>query len=189
MAIRFLRTLALGCFSAFVVAGAAAAQQSEMTATPEDRAIVEACLQHVRQAAEKRAQERSDATEAVGPAGRIAAAVREAPFDQASCIGAVSNPCLQQPGGYATHAMSECFNREWAVWDERLNAAYASSLKGAAKPLATTLRGAQRAWLAWRDLRCKLPQIENEGGTIVGPLYADCMQHTTAQQALWLEQR
>jgi uncharacterized protein YecT (DUF1311 family) len=51
------------------------------------------------------------------------------------------------------------------------------------------VRQTQRAWLQWREKRCKLPEIENEGGSIIGPLYTDCMLDATARQALWLGQR
>ena len=55
--------------------------------------------------------------------------------------------------------------------------------------LAVALRETQRAWLQWREKSCKLPAIDNEGGSIVGPLDTGCMLYATARQALWLQHR
>lgn len=170
------------------VSPAALTETSRMRATAADRAAVEACLKLVAENAKKQAQ-RPVEDEAPGAAGRLAAAAREAATQAESCIGAVTITCQQQPGGYSTAGMIECNTREWAVWDERLNRSYATTLKEADPKLATALRQTQRAWLQWREARCKLPEIENEGGSIVGPLYTGCMLDATARQALWLEQR
>jgi uncharacterized protein YecT (DUF1311 family) len=68
--------------------------------------------------------------------------------------------------------------------------AYVSeALKGAPRKLGAALRDTQRAWLQWRGKRCSLPAIDNEGGSIVGPLHTACMLDATARQALWLELR
>jgi uncharacterized protein YecT (DUF1311 family) len=158
------------------------------TATPGDRAAVEACLNLVRENAEKEAQG-TVPDESPGPAGRLAGAARETATQYESCIGAVTIVCQQAPGGYSTLGMIACNGREWAVWDERLNRIYGETLKDAPRKLATALRQAQRAWLQWREKRCALPAIDNEGGSIVGPLYTACMLDATARQALWLEHR
>jgi uncharacterized protein YecT (DUF1311 family) len=85
--------------------------------------------------------------------------------------------------------MIDCNRREWAVWDERLNRLYDQTRKEADRKLARALREAQHAWLQWREKRCRLPAIDNQGGSIVGPLYTSCMLDATARQALWLEHR
>jgi uncharacterized protein YecT (DUF1311 family) len=157
-------------------------------ATADDRAAVEACLSLVHENAGKQAQ-RPVEDEAPGPAGRLAGAAKDAATQAESCIGAVTIPCQQEPGGSSTHGMIECNNREWAVWDERLNRSYSAALKGAEAKLATALRETQRAWLQWREKSCRLPAIDNEGGSIVGPLYTGCMLYATARQALWLQHR
>src|SRR5262245_23839168 len=167
---------------------AALAETSPLRATAADRAAVEACLKLVGENAKSEAQKQVE-DEAPGPAGRLVGAAREAATQAESCIGAVTITCQQQPGGFSTAGMIECNTREWAVWDERLNRSYTTTLKDADRKLATALRQTQRAWLQWREARCKLPEIENEGGSIVGPLYTGCMLDATARQALWLEQR
>jgi uncharacterized protein YecT (DUF1311 family) len=180
--IRLVALFSLGIISP------ALSEANRLRATAEDRAAVEACLKLVDENAKQTAQQQSE-DEAPGPAGRLAAAAKSAATQSDSCIGAVTIVCQQQPGGYSTVGMIDCNTREWAVWDERLNRAYNTALKGAERKLATALRQTQRAWLAWREQRCKLPAIENEGGSIVGPLYTGCMLDATARQALWLEHR
>jgi uncharacterized protein YecT (DUF1311 family) len=182
-------TIRLGLFAAVVfVSPAALAETNRLRATAADRAAVEACLKLVGENAKNEAQKPVE-DEAPGATGRLAAAAREAATQAESCIGAVTITCQQQPGGSSTAGMIECNTREWAVWDERLNRSYTTTLKEADRKLATALRQTQRAWLQWREQRCKLPEIENEGGSIVGPLYTGCMLDATARQALWLEQR
>lgn len=180
--------LPLATLAVVFVVSPALAEVSRMRATAPDRAAVEACLKLVGENAKREAQKPVE-DEAPGPAGRLAAAAKAAATQSESCIGAVTGPCQQEPGGFSTAGMIDCNTREWAVWDERLNRFYNSALKGADPKLAAALRQTQRAWLQWREQRCKLPAIENEGGSIVGPLYTDCMLGTTARQALWLEQR
>jgi uncharacterized protein YecT (DUF1311 family) len=185
--IGLMRPLFTMLVSALVFA-ASAAHADPPRASPSDRSAVEACLALVRQNAETEAQKPVE-DEAPGPAGRLAGAAKDAATQAESCIGAVTIPCQQAPGGSSTHGMIECNNREWAVWDERFNRSYGEALKGAEPKLATALRETQRAWLQWRDKSCKLPAIDNEGGSFVGPLYTGCMLYATARQALWLQHR
>ena len=181
------RVLFVGLVCA-LVARSAPAQAAPLRATPADRAVVEACLKLVNENAEKEAQGKIE-NESPGPAGRLAAAAKDAATQQESCIGAVNIPCQQEPGGASTMGMIGCITRERMVWDERLNRVYREALKEAPPRLARALRDAQRAWLQWREKRCKLHEIDNEGGSIVGPLHAGCMLDATARQALWLESR
>src|SRR5262245_39127042 len=160
----------MALFAASLVGMAVPAHADPPPATPDDRAAVEACLKLVNDNAEKDAQSRSVENEAPGPAGRLAGAAKGASTQYGSCIGAVTITCQQEPGGFSTQGMVACNGREWAVWDERLNRSYRETLKDAAPDFATAVRETQRAWLAWREKRCRLPAIENEGGSIVGPL-------------------
>ena len=181
---RLLRAL-LACA---VFSAAVPARADPPRAEPGDRAALEACLKLVEENAEKEAQKQVE-SETPGPAGRLAQAAKGATTQYGSCIGAVTVPCQQEPGGASTLGMIDCNRREWAVWDERLNRLYSDARKDANRKLARALREAQRAWLQWREKRCRLPAIDNEGGSIVGPLYTSCMLDATARQALWLEHR
>jgi uncharacterized protein YecT (DUF1311 family) len=174
--------------AAVVPGSPALAETNALRATAADRAAIEACLKLVGENAKNEAQKPVE-SETPGPAGRLAAAAKGAATQAESCIGAVTIPCQQEPGGFSTAGMIECNTREWAVWDQRLNRSYNQTLKDADRKLAAAVRQTQRAWLQWREKRCKLPEIENEGGSIIGPLYTDCMLDATARQALWLGQR
>jgi uncharacterized protein YecT (DUF1311 family) len=110
--------------------------------------------------------------------------------DAASCIGVVSTPCLAVPANVSTMAMADCLRRETAIWDERLNAAYKSWTSKCDSPdICEARRKLERAWLADRDARCTLPQVEAQGGTIAILEGSDCMLDATARQAIWIEQR
>jgi uncharacterized protein YecT (DUF1311 family) len=175
-------------FAAATFSAPVPARADPPRATPGDRVAVEACLNLVRENAEKQAQGAVE-DDALGPAGRLVGAAKEAATQYESCIGAVTIPCQQVPGGSSTMGMIECNRREWAVWDERLNRIYNDARRDASPKLVRALRKTQRAWLQWREERCKLPAIDHEGGSIVGPLYTGCMLDATGRQALWLEHR
>jgi uncharacterized protein YecT (DUF1311 family) len=156
----------------------------------EDRAAIESCLKLVDANSEQQARQKElEPNEKPDAAGRLAAAARQALVDRASCIGAVSIRCIDAPGGSTTAGMNACLGRELAVWEERLNRAYRQALKGTSPKLAGAIRATQRAWLQWRDQRCRIPAFENEGGSIVGPETQSCRIDATAHQAIWLEQR
>ena len=147
-------------------------------ATASDRAAIAACLKHV-------------AERIVTPTGVTKPPPEKRPeagsIDPESCIGTVAEPCQEQPGGGSTHGMTQCNRRELAVWDERLNRLYRATVGGGDKA-AKAVQRAERAWLAWREAKCALPAIIEEGGSIAGPLESACLYRETARQALWLEQ-
>lgn len=179
-----------GFFILLVVSTALTTARAEpLKPLPADSAAVAACLKLAGENGEKEAQRKEPISETPGAAGRLAEAARLAPLELESCIGAVAHPCQQRPDGNTTAGMIECYGREWAVWDERLNRFYKGALKDAAPKLAAAMRATQRAWLQWREQKCKLPAVENEGGSIVGPLYNSCMMEMTARQAIWLQQK
>lgn len=123
--------------------------------------------------------------------------------DAESCIGVVSDDCMRQPGGDSTMGMNECLSREIAVWDARLNAAYKAALAGfvasqtldrydAKAGTTTSIKGAnlvrdtERAWIAYRDLKCAAAQLPMAGGTGASLLGGSCLLRETARQAIWL---
>jgi len=154
-------------------------------ALPDDRAVIAACLAAVSETITREGPGNlSD--EVPGVAGRLAAAARASQREARSCVGAVLVPCFQQPEVLSTEAMLECSNRELEVWDEQLNAAYKAALAAASPAMAKALREAQRAWVVWRDLRCKLPALEQDGGSMEGAVTVDCLRTVTAAQAIFL---
>ena len=50
-----------------------------------------------------------------------------------------------------------------------------------------TLRGMQRAWIAYRDAKCEFVRAQWSGGTGQGPAMLSCLMQETGRQALWLQ--
>ena len=142
------------------------------------------------------------------PADRktIAACIKSPAGNPDSCIGKVSTPCMEQPGGSSTSGMVDCSAREMAVWDERLNEAYRKLVAGdlgqtealpenrpaeAARdrPVkgAEIIRDMQRSWLAFRARKCDVNAMTSEGGTLSRVLYGGCVMTETGRQALFLQ--
>jgi hypothetical protein len=88
---------------------------------PKDAAQVEACLKLVADNdAARGTHEEELLTEMTGPAGRLTSAAATAPFESASCVGVVANACIQKARD-SNGTRIECYQRERAVWDARLN--------------------------------------------------------------------
>lgn len=155
---------------------------------PKDAAEVEACLKLVADNAAARGPHEEDIlTEKTGPAGRLASAAAAAPVEAANCIGVVANACIQKAGD-SNGTRIECYEREKAVWDARLNQAYKRVTAESEPDVRDSYQKVQRAWLAYRDARCNHPSIEFKG-SMAGPMQAWCQLELTANQALWLERR
>ena len=109
------------------------------------------------------------------------------------CIGMVSSVCQEtEDEGYTTYGMGVCSQRELAIWDERLNAAYSTLIANYRSDAslvnrATALQDAQRLWISYRDAECAQEALVFEGGTAAGIIYAGCLVHFTARRALDLE--
>ncbi len=90
----------------------------------------------------------------------------------ALCTGIVSDPCQAGPGGSSTRGMNQCLAREADAWDAVLNRQWPRLMTRAREVDATnqttdnsgglaldsaaeTLRGAQRAWIVFRDAECR----------------------------------
>jgi uncharacterized protein YecT (DUF1311 family) len=172
--------------AAAVAAAHADSSRATAPATAKDRAAVESCLKLVAERVAAQAKRSEEPHQAPGAVAHLAGAAADAKSDPASCIGIVTNPCQEEPGGYSTPAMMACNERELAVWEERLDRLYRAALKSGGKE-ADAVRRAESAWVALRDARCALPAIQEEGGTAVGPLGTACQLEETARQAIWLE--
>jgi len=116
------------------------------------------------------------------------------------CVGLAAQACMAKPGGDTTIGMRECLEAEHRYWDGRLNAAYAArmarsraedremnQIRATTTSVEDTLRGMQRAWIAFRDAACLHEFAQWRGGTGAGPATAACHLHETARQALRLE--
>jgi uncharacterized protein YecT (DUF1311 family) len=121
-----------------------------------------------------------------GAEGRLAAAAAAALRAPVSCIGVLSTACIQKEGNMSNGALVDCYLQEAAVWDKRLNAAYAKASSQMNKDALENLRRTQRAWIAWRDASCRQPYLVFQG-TMAGPMEAWCKLDITARQAIWME--
>lgn len=126
---------------------------------PEDKAAIDACLER----AQRNAQHAT------------------------RCIGEAARACEEQPDMGSTAGMRDCFLRENAVWDEKLNASFQQLLGNLSKKHGGKLRTMQRTWIKWRTEKCEMPYLLYEGGSIAGPLAAECIMETTALRAVELE--
>ena len=104
----------------------------------------------------------------------------------ASCIGAASGTCMEQPGGYSTQGMSACTSAETELWDGYLNREYKARMAEITPDQKTALRDAQRAWIAFRDADCGLQYQMCIDGTMRSNIYTGCMLDMTARRALAL---
>ena len=97
--------------------------------------------------------------------------------------------CLDKAGG-VTAGMVDCYQREFAVWDARLNRAYQTIMASAAVAPAAKeqLRDAQRSWIAFRDRGCGAEaEVEAGGGSMRLVSTAACVLERTALRAHQLE--
>ncbi|MGD9543990.1 MAG: lysozyme inhibitor LprI family protein [Methylocystis sp.] len=169
--------LALACIAVLPAQAAAPSR--------EDRAEIEACLARAADNAKKAAPRKDELDEAPGAEGRLAAAAGNAAQEPSSCVGVLAKTCIKKAGNTSNAVLNECYEREAAVWDSRLNASYRAALARIDKPAADNLRKTQRAWTAWRDAACRQPDVTFKG-TMAGPMAAWCAMDLTARQALWM---
>lgn len=87
----------------------------------------------------------------------------------------------------STHAMLECSRAEHALQDRALNEAYRKAMAGLNPRQQDKLRSAQRAWLAWRDAKCRSLQDE-DWGTLSGVIASACLVDETVRRLIELEQ-
>lgn len=78
--------------------------------------------------------------------------------------------------------------RETVIWDEMLNRAYGELRASLSKEGAAKLKSMQRLWIKWRDVKCEMPYLIYEGGTIASPVAAQCVLRATAIRAIELRQ-
>ncbi len=152
---------------------------------PQGRSAVSECVDLVRGKINN-AGDPGDAAAEEGAQAQLDRVGREAGIAFESCIGVVATPCQAAPGGESTAGMTQCFDRETAAWDERLNANYKTRLADATNEYGDALKKMQRAWIAYRDAKCSSIHAEFEG-TMAIPLTASCMLTETARQAIFLE--
>ena len=194
-------------FAMAVCATLAAAEESPEEMLARDAAVVQACLD-VAEARRAVAEAPDDANgvspgaldeaKKTGPEGHLDAAALIAGYAAESCIGVISDPCMESEEASSTYGMMNCYGREAEVWDVRLNASYRERMGPQTGPAtnavtgeieAKQLRKIQVAWIPWRDATCEV--LISDGIPIYGSsanvdgVY--CSMVLTARQALWIE--
>jgi uncharacterized protein YecT (DUF1311 family) len=127
-----------------------------------------------------------DEPASAGGDARLGRAAKEAPSSAESCIGVIAEPCQSEPDGASNLGIAQSYDRETAVWDERLNQNYKKRLDDAEPAYRDALKRMQRAWIAYRDAKCGSISV-GEQGSISVPMTASCMLSETARQAIFLE--
>jgi uncharacterized protein YecT (DUF1311 family) len=106
-------------------------------------------------------------------------------MQQASCIGAAANPCLQAAD--SQQRMTACMMRERVVWDLFLNNDYPEVLKSLPPRPREALRAIQRNFITERDRRCTFVRMASGYSSYIQVAgIEECMMHATAVQWLWL---
>ena len=89
--------------------------------------------------------------------------------------------CLDNSGG-VTIAMRECNGREWQAQDRRLNRNYRAVLRYLSRSKQRELKAVQRAWISYRDAKCRF-EMGLTGGSIDVINSGSCMIETTKRRA------
>ena len=120
----------------------------------------------------------------------------------ADCIGKMAEACMErEEGGYSTLGMTSCTNAEAQVWDKYLNLEYRETMAHL-KAMDTeeavyfqefakrveSLRGAQRAWIAFRDAECGLEYAMWGSGSMRNIAWASCALDMTAKRPIELRE-
>ncbi len=102
------------------------------------------------------------------------------------CVGDAAALCMEQPEGQTTVGMGTCLMAETGHWDALLNQSYQEAMDRLTPEVQTALRGAQRAWISYRDAQCDLAAAMFNGGTMRSVAYAGCKMSETAERAIEL---
>jgi len=186
-------------FAMAVSASLAAAEDAPEDMLARDAAVVQACLDvaEARRVAAEASSGESEMEKKAGPEGHLEAAALLAGYAAESCIGVVSDPCMETEEASSTYGMMNCYGREAEVWDARLNASYRERMAPQTGPTnavtdameARQLRKIQAAWIPFRDATCEV--LYSDGIPIYGSLGrvdgVYCTMVLTARQALWME--
>jgi uncharacterized protein YecT (DUF1311 family) len=101
-----------------------------------------------------------------------------------SCYTAAHHACMQRE--VSTQGIVACIAAERARQDRALNETYRRVLARLNPRQRTSLRSAQRAWIAYRDARC-LSLYDEDWGTLSRITAADCGLTMTIERTLDLQ--
>jgi uncharacterized protein YecT (DUF1311 family) len=111
--------------------------------------------------------------------------IKSKPNAEETCIGIVSDPCLNRDATKSTADQNACIDREIAVWDDILNETFRRLRDKLDEAQKTKLRDMQRAWIASKEKSCAF-YWDYYQGTMASPMAATCVNKETARRALFL---
>lgn len=115
----------------------------------------------------------------------VIVAVTAAPVRLAAAAEVVYTPqynrCMDASGS-TTVGMVDCMSAEAEIWDTQLNANYKKLMASLQPDRQTALKGAQRAWIKFRDANCDFAYDPN-GGSMARLSANDCFLRMTAERA------
>ncbi len=111
--------------------------------------------------------------------------LKSKPDAQDSCIGIVSDPCLNRDTTKSTADQNACIDRELAVWDDILNETFRRLRDKLDEAQKVKLRDMQRAWIASKEKTCAF-YWDYYQGTMASPMATACANRETASRALFL---
>lgn len=111
------------------------------------------------------------------------------PDDRRSCIGALAEPCTDEPGGETTGGMVRCLVRERELWTSQVETL---TTRLRARESATQIEQLDIMLAAheqWIRAKCHYSASIFEGGSLARVVASACMRNTTADLALDLMER
>jgi uncharacterized protein YecT (DUF1311 family) len=136
-------------------------------------------------AAHAQVNQRADDTRSIEDCIKTAAPAGIRMDKAESCIGIVSEPCLNDKKATSTAAMTACIGRERVVWDDILNETFRQLREKLNDAQKEKLRDAQRAWIASRDKSCAF-YLDYFQGIVSTPMALQCVNRETGRRALFL---
>jgi|SRR5580704_15563972 uncharacterized protein YecT (DUF1311 family) len=97
----------------------------------------------------------------------------------------VAEPCIGKLGAAGDAKIADCYEIEYAIWDDVLNENYKTLLASLDEAQTAKARAMQRAWVAYRDTTCGF-YYDKIQGTMAGFMGAACETRETARRAMLL---
>ena len=89
-------------------------------------------------------------------------------------------PCADS----TTYGIARCLEKQWHVWDKRLNTEYSAALKRVSPQARPWLRQAQQLWVKYRNANCQM--YASHEGTVAQLWSVGCPLDMTKKRALEL---
>lgn len=120
----------------------------------------------------------------------IAACLANAePDTRRECIGIVTGPCIEEPGGETTAGSMLCHLRERDLWRAQVGTLTEQLRVRESTLQVQHLNAMLAAHEPWMQARCSYSALYFEGGSLARVVAAACLRTTTAELAINLLER